>query len=214
MSSFVLKIIACVAMLIDHIGYALYPNVAILRMIGRIALPIFAFQVALGFRHTKDKEKYILRMFLFAVISQIPFSLLTSIHTSTFRLNIGITFLLALLLLYSIEDIKPIWAKILCSLVVIALSCFLKYDYYIYGIALVLIFYYTFNNKKVVFPFYYVTTMIYCMYRKSLLQIYSLFSLIPIMLYNGKKGPSFKYFFYAFYPLHMLAIYIIFKLCS
>lgn len=212
MSSFVLKIIAVLSMTIDHIGYALLPKIAILRVIGRIAMPIFAFQIAIGFKYTKSREKYILRLLLFAIVSQIPFHLLASINAEQFRLNIGFTFLLATLILYSIEEVKQNDWKALCLISIFTIAFLLNYDYYLYGIALVIIFYYTYDNLKIGFPLFYTATLLYCVYRKSLLQIYSLFDMIPILMYNGKKGANIKYFFYAFYPIHMIIIYLIFKL--
>ena len=210
MSSFVLKIIAVLAMTIDHIGYALFPNITFLRAIGRIAFPIFAFQIALGFKNTGNREKYILRILLFSIISQYPFHLLTSIYSNQLKLNIGFTFLLALLVLYSIEEVKPIWGKMLCLIPIFTIAYLLNYDYYLYGIAAVIMFYYTYKKTYAVFPIFYSATMIYCMYKENLMQIYSIFALLPILLYNNKKGPSFKYFFYIFYPVHMLIIYFIF----
>ena len=57
MSSFVLKILACFFMLVDHIGYCLFPNVSLLRTVGRLAFPIFAFQIALGYKKTRSKKQ-------------------------------------------------------------------------------------------------------------------------------------------------------------
>ncbi|MEG1942513.1 MAG: TraX family protein, partial [Angelakisella sp.] len=76
MTSFTLKIIAIAAMLIDHIGYMFFPDMIIFRLIGRIAFPIFAFFVAEGIRFTHDRKKYLTRLLLLAVISEIPFDLM------------------------------------------------------------------------------------------------------------------------------------------
>lgn len=211
MSSFCIKIIAVIAMLIDHIGFVFFPRVEILRIIGRIAMPLFAFQIALGFNHTKNRNKYLLRILAFALISQIPFMLLMSIHSDEFKLNIGFTFLFALLILYSIEEIKPFWEKIICLVPILFLAWWLNYDYYLYGVALVIIFYYTFAKKHLAFPLWVIASFVYSLYKKNLRYIYSLLAFIPIFLYNGKKGKDIKYFFYAFYPLHMLLLYLIFR---
>ena len=69
MSSFVLKLIAIITMLIDHIGAVLYPEIRWLRLIGRIAFPIFAYLVAEGFYKTSDIKKYLKRLFIFALVS-------------------------------------------------------------------------------------------------------------------------------------------------
>jgi len=75
MSSFVLKIIAIITMFIDHVGYAIFGKFSFFNYIGRIAFPIFAFQISEGYSHTKDLKKYFLRLFIFAIISQVPFML-------------------------------------------------------------------------------------------------------------------------------------------
>ncbi len=213
MSSFALKTLAVIAMLIDHIGYTFFPSEDLFRIIGRIAFPLFAFQVALGFKHTKDRNKYILRMLIIAIISQIPHQLLLSIYNSKFSLNVCFTFLLALLILKSLEDVKPIWSKILCLIPLFVISYFLKYEYYIYGILLVITFYYTYKNPLLMLAWVFILTNVYAAYRNSVLIFYSIVALIPIAFYNGKKGKDLKYFFYAFYPVHMLVLYLIYMFC-
>lgn len=74
----ILKIIAMVTMLVDHIGVLIFPELRILRTIGRIAFPIFAYQLALGFKHTGNRRRYRKNLFVFGLISQIPYMLLNS----------------------------------------------------------------------------------------------------------------------------------------
>ena len=98
MSSFILKIIAIVSMLIDHVGIAYFGHFSYLNLIGRFAFPIFAFQISEGFLHTKNLSKYFFRLAIFAAISQIPFSLFNNtFYTNTLSLNIFFTLLLGLL---------------------------------------------------------------------------------------------------------------------
>ena len=89
MSAFGLKIIAIITMIIDHLGYAIFGEFSFFNYIGRIAFPIFAFQISEGYIHTKNLKKYFLRLFLFAIISQIPFMLFHSIISDQFYLNIS-----------------------------------------------------------------------------------------------------------------------------
>ena len=104
MSSFCLKLIAILTMSIDHLGLVLFNNNLIMRIIGRIAMPIFAFQIAVGFKKTHSKPKYMFRMLLLAIISEIPFNLMLYFSNySTSNLNICFTFTLALLALYLID---------------------------------------------------------------------------------------------------------------
>ena len=70
-----LKVLAMISMVFDHVGDMFFPGVAWLRMVGRLAMPIFAFFIAEGYSHTHDKKKYLKRMGIFALISEIPFDL-------------------------------------------------------------------------------------------------------------------------------------------
>ena len=69
----VLKLIAVVSMLIDHIGYVFFPSVRLLRIIGRLAMPIYCFCVSEGLIHTSSRKNYLLRVIIFALISELPF---------------------------------------------------------------------------------------------------------------------------------------------
>lgn len=214
MSSFVLKILAVISMLIDHIGFVFFPNLKILRVLGRIAMPIFAFQISLGFEHTRSREKYIERMLLFALASQVPFMLMSSIRVETVPLNIGFTFLLSLLFLYSVEEVKPVWGKILGSVAILIVAYFLKYDYWLYGFSLPIIYYYLNGKPQIMIPTLLFVTTLQCIYKNSTLQFGSLLTLFLIPFYNGKKGKSLPGFFYAFYPLHMLALFVMYQILS
>lgn len=75
MNAFVLKIIAIVTMTFDHTGYLIFGDFSYFNYIGRLAFPIFAFQISQGYIHTKNLKKYLSRLLIFAVISQIPFTL-------------------------------------------------------------------------------------------------------------------------------------------
>ena len=209
MSSFSIKVFAAITMLIDHIGFVLFPNIVMFRIIGRLAFPLFAFQISIGFDKTKNREKYILRMLIFAIISQIPFTLMNSISGIPPKLNIGFTFLISLLLLYSLENVKPILGKVLCLIPILLTAYFLEYDYYIYGIILVLLFYYSSKKTSLMVSLMFVTVSIYSLCKKNPVAPYTMFAIVPILFYNGKKGPDLKWYFYAFYPLHMLILYVI-----
>lgn len=98
-----LRILAYIAMIIDHMGVCFFPNAMWLRGIGRISAPIFAYGIAAGYWHTKQKgsaERYLLRIGVFALASQLPYVMMTQ---SPLHVNIGGTFFLALLLLLAID---------------------------------------------------------------------------------------------------------------
>lgn len=104
----ILKSIACISMLIDHIGYLLFPNILIFRLIGRLAMPIFSFFIAEGCRHTSNRFRYFLRIFLLGLLCQTVYiaqELLTSgkitPQSSCLYLNILLTFSLSIPICFS-----------------------------------------------------------------------------------------------------------------
>lgn len=107
MTSFSLKIIALITMFCDHFGDAYLGHFSFLNLIGRLAFPIFAFQISEGYMHTRNIKKYFLRLSVFALISQIPFSLFSHkfLHSSILSLNVFFTLLLGLLAIYLFDFI-------------------------------------------------------------------------------------------------------------
>ena len=107
MTSFSLKIIALITMFCDHFGDAYLGHFSFLNLIGRLAFPIFAFQISEGYMHTRNIKKYFLRLSVFALISQIPFSLFSYkfLHSSVLSLNVFFTLLLGLLAIYLFDFI-------------------------------------------------------------------------------------------------------------
>lgn len=95
-----LKIIALITMTIDHVGYFLYPTEQWLRIIGRIAFPIFAFLIAEGCRYTRNKKKYFITMLIFAVVCQVAMS----IATGSLTMNIFVTFIFSQLMIFAFDQ--------------------------------------------------------------------------------------------------------------
>lgn len=214
MSSFDLKIFAIISMFIDHLGNVFFPEQLLFRAIGRISFPIFAFQTGIGFKHTKSKEKHILLLLLFALISQIPFLFVTNIHASNSSLNIFFTFAFALTIIYSLEKIKHYVIKIPLALIIFLIAFLLKVDYGVLGILLTVCLYFFNNNKIGTLFIIFAFTILHYLLKGVPLQILGIFSLIFILNFNGKKGPNAKWLFYIFYPLHMLILFICYKLFS
>lgn len=216
MSSFVLKIIAIITMFIDHIGYAIFGKFSFFNYIGRIAFPIFAFQISEGYTHTKNLKKYFLRLFIFAIISQIPFMLFSKIISSDLTLNIFFTLLLGLISIYIYDKSKYKIVGIISAILIGLLANFAHFDYGFYGIAIIFLFYVFKNNiikSSIAFAIattikYLIPIIKYGFYDVYLyLLIATLIPIIFISLYNGKKGKDTKYLLYLFYPIHLLLIY-------
>lgn len=217
-----LKIIACLTMLIDHIGAILYPDQMIFRIIGRIAFPIFAFLIVEGYYYTKDLKKYLMRLGLFALVSEIPFDLaVNSAKVIEFQhQNVFFTLFIALLAISIYDLIKekyPIFASI--ALVGFAvLNEVIQADYGLIGILIIFGFYKCRSNKYGLFFWLLsINLLLGALYTlnsgilsiRTMIQVFELFALIFIFNYNGKKGLSLRYVFYVFYPGHLLLLYLI-----
>lgn len=215
MNSFILKIIACFTMLIDHLKYIIPTKPMFMSYIGRLAFPIFAFQSVQGYAHSKNLKKYLLRLFIFALISQIPYHF----YFDTNELNVLFTLFFGLLCIYIWEYFKT--NKILALtliIVIMAISGTLHTDYSYYGISIMLIFH-IFKDKKVfmtlgfiimTFIFFIIKYKMYY-FRTTVLILFicTLLGIIPCLLYNGKQGPKAKYLFYFFYPVHILLLLLV-----
>lgn len=239
MTSFALKIIAMITMFCDHLGSAIYKSISPFNYIGRIAFPIFAFQISEGFSHTKDLKKYLLRLMIFAIISQIPYILFLSMYSSTVQLNIFFTLAFGLIAIWLHSYIhknisskidnrieQPV-AKFLLKFIVefipVIALCIIgelsKVDYGWWGILLVFMFYYFKQNKLAMNISFIVMCVIFygidiIKYGFNTVYIWLFaFNILPILfinLYNGKQGKKIKYLLYIFYPLHLLILYLLF----
>lgn len=230
MSAFVLKIIAIIAMTCDHLSYLIFGHSSFLNYIGRLAFPIFAYQITEGYIHTHSLKKYFLRLFAFALISQIPFYLFTSIFTDSFSLNIFFTLLLGLTSITIYDKIDKIEYKSkyihrLFNLLSFILTCSIAYfasfvhtDYGAFGV-MIIFFFYVFRNHKLLMNISFIISVLVYYGKKLIIppfaSIYLGFAvctIIPLLfinLYNHKKGKDIKYFLYLFYPVHLLIIYLL-----
>lgn len=217
-----LKIIAMISMVFDHVGDLFFPGLMWPRMIGRLAMPIFSFCIAEGYAHTRDKKKYLLRMGLFALISEIPFDLAFEGKIGLGHQNIMLSFFLAILALMLYDAIrgpagegekKPVGRILLGLLTVLAmavLALVLKADYTVFAVISVFLFY-VLREKH---PLLRSGVGVGFLALTRTVGYYSatVFSLIPLLLYNGKRGRGLKWLFYAFYPGHLLLLYLLRRL--
>lgn len=221
MSSFVLKIFACVCMFCDHFGDAFLGETTFLNYIGRFSFTIFCFQIVQGYIHTHDIKKYILRLSLFALISQIPFMLFYHVVFDSFAINVIFTLLFGLLAILIYDKYNKFVG--ICSFLLLAtIAQICNFDYGFFGVFIIFMFY-LLRNQKTAMSFVFVLAVILKYYLKllpyglpvsylflgskySMLMYFTLFSIIPILLYNGKKGKDAKYLFYIFYPVHLLIL--------
>lgn len=232
LSGNMLKILAAVFMTVDHIGLLFFPAEQIFRIIGRLAFPIFAFMIAEGARYTRRRLRYFLNIFILGVICQIVYF----ITSESLYMCILITFSLSLLMLFTLKDLKvAIFSKVrsgrriaVCSLLfllsvaVAYIACtFLEVDYGFAGATLP-VFASVFDFRLVNIPerfkfldklyirvlIFGAGLLIHALVSDLKIQIYALYALIFLFLYSGERGKyNMKYFFYIFYPVHLVLLY-------
>ena len=230
-SSAGLHVLAMGLMLCDHLWATVVPGNDWLTCIGRLAFPIFAFLIVEGYRHTGNLKRYVLRLLVCALLSEIPFNLMVGSRVVyPIHQNVIWTFLLGLGLIHWNEKAihaKP-WRRILravSSLIIGTLvGTLTMVDYYGAGVVMVLIFY--FFPKRTwqhllcqILALHYVNVEMLgglgyevMLFGKNLFitqQGFALFALIPIWCYRGEKGyskPWFRWLCYGFYPAHMLIL--------
>ena len=227
-----LHLLAMVLMLCDHLWGTIVPGNDWLTCVGRIAFPIFAFLIVEGYFHTRNFKKYMVRLLLFAVLSELPFNLaMGSRLFYPLHQNVLWSFLLSLGLIHWNEQVKAkrkLWLQILVGtasvLIGYIVGLLTMVDYYHAGILTVLVFYF-FRQKK----WWCYIGQILCLWYINIEMLggftyelplfgrtffltrqgFALLALIPIWLYRGKQGYHSKwlqYACYAFYPLHLLIL--------
>lgn len=221
MSGFALKLIAMLTMFIDHAGFILFEHseyYMYFRMIGRLAFPIYCFLLVEGFYHTSNVKKYLKRLGIFALISEIPFDLaFAKKATSTDFLqnqNVFFTLYIGLLVIYFMSLVSKkyplnIMKQNLINFAILAIGCMVSVilgtDYDVLGI-LIIVSFYLFRNNKLILTM----VMIILNFQSGGIQVLAAISMVFIWLYNGEKGIKInKYIFYAFYPVHILFLVLI-----
>ena len=183
-----LKLLACISMLIDHIGLIFFSNNIILRSIGRIAFPLFFYCTFIGYFKTKNLKKYILRLLIVAIISQIPYSLLFNSN----QLNVCFSLLIEIIFLYLLDNKKYLEYIVLFTFCIPFITLI---SYLSIIIFLTPIFYYTKNTKQlfsISYILFYIL-LVYLGYDK--IHLFCLLSL-PLMIFNDKNNLKInKYFF-------------------
>lgn len=192
-----------------------------MRTIGRIAFPLFCFVLVEGFVHTHSKPKYALRMLLFGIVAEVPYDF--ALHGGldgidyTSQLNIMFTLLLAFCALWLADEVGkrlkfPWWGTMLLTVGTLALAAWLAGEdlldvsYHAYGIVLIGVLYLARNHRFVQFVLGCAASYLYCLEHGSWLQMWAAVGLACIAAYNGKRGRGMKYFFYLFYPVHLLVL--------
>ena len=203
-SVFQLKMIAMITMVTDHLGAVLFPQYLVMRIIGRLSFPIYCFLLVEGAVHTKNIRKYSARLLLFAVISEIPYDLAFFGRALEFQhQNVFFTLFLGLM---GIIILKTCKRGYLLGFLMVFVAEFLRTDYGAFGVLFILLFCILRESDLLKMGFFGLLTFLN---DRGTIKMYACLAIIPMLLYNGKRGYNIKYAFYVFYPLHLLILSII-----
>jgi len=217
MTAFKLKLIAIITMIIDHIGLFFFYNDLIFRVVGRLSFPIFAWLIANGAVHTKNIKKYLVRLLILAVVSQPVVFLVDPFYD---RINAVFTLFIGLVVIAIIQNIKNKFIWIFVIFLGCVASEVLRTDYGAMGVLSIVFFYIFFRNKKlmtlsqlVIYVFPYVRVFDFESFRfaaslRDFYEVFAVFALVLILLYNGKRGVGVRGVFYLIYPLQYVVIYL------
>lgn len=220
-----LKIIACVTMLLDHIGAVFMPSIVnynlyyALRIVGRLAFPIYCFLLAEGVAHTKNPVKYGLRLFVGILLAEIPFDLALFGRFTWDHQSVMVTLFLGFGMALIIQKLDR--TKLVPVIAFAFLAELFRTDYGAWGVGMIALFVLTRERKdRNMIQMLMLAAICYLMNSASVpifgirlpIELFAVLALIPIFLYTGKKSTGSKAvqtMFYLFYPVHLLVLYMI-----
>jgi hypothetical protein len=216
---FVLHLVAMITMLIDHLGCSIFPEYDVLRVIGRIAFPLYAYFVVSGFYHTSNRKKYFKRFLVLALLSEYPYDI---IHFGTWKFslefltnqNVCITLalgLLAMMLTQKLQEkYKSLWISVLPFTLAAIAASMVRSDYMFVGIFLIYCYYVAYRTNKDFVPLASLPYLFLNIFGsepgEEWRYLTVIVSIILLFQYNNKpvKIPKwFKVLNQVFYPLHL-----------
>lgn len=221
LTNFELKMIALFFMTIDHIGYFIFPQYIIFRIFGRLSFPVFAFLIGEGFKYTSNRIRFITTLYGFGLLLYFVIPFPNIFITLGIATAIMFVFSKDLIVKFPVLNnipftIMPFVQVALAILISLSLKV-VDGDYGLYGVILIILIY-IINISKTnlitkcalyVSSYYVLTSVFYSTYS---IQMYGIFAIFIIALYNGKLGfrnKFSKYVFYVYYPLHIGVLYLI-----
>ncbi len=227
-----LKLLAMITMLVDHVGYGIYyrfyelDNIyTAMRLIGRMAFPLYCFLLVEGFFHTSDFRKYGIRLLILATISEFPFDVAVNLHPSFFDYNnVIFTLLIGLLTIGAIDYIKNdniSWLdstalQTFAIIGVYALGCLFSFvmhtDYGYTGVTVIVAMYYLYGTDMSHRLLSFGTGVVILVIGCGLRELAAFAMVLPVVFYEGNRGSSNKilrHCFNLFYPVHLAVIAIV-----
>ena len=204
MTGFQLKLLAMLAMTADHIGAVFFPEIPLLRWIGRLVMPVLCFFIGEGLRHTRSPRRYLLRLTGFALLSELPFDLAFYGGIEWGHQNVYFTLALGLLALWAIQSrgMEGWLLALTAALAAELLGC----DYGMYGVLLILLLdrFHRARSEQLA-----AAALLNLAFFGLQTQTMSLIALPLLWLYNGKRGRDDRRLFYLYYPAHLCVLGIL-----
>ncbi|MCA5006389.1 hypothetical protein IPZ78_14675 [Sphingobacterium sp. WQ 366] len=204
-----MKMIALITMFLDHFTRVIYPDIYVFKVVGRLAFILYSFLLVEGFVHSRHTGKYLLRLLLFTLLSEIPYDL--AFGNTLFdpqRQNVFFSLSAGLVSLLIIDSKKVATdAKVLLIAALVTVANLFHFDYYYLGVLQIICFYIFRSSwwKKVltigilnVFYMFKIAT-----------QAAAILAFIPLYFYNGQRGKKTGLLYYIFYPAHLLLFWLI-----
>jgi len=212
LDGFTLKLIAVAAMVVDHLGALVFPEALWMRVVGRFAMPVFAFLLVEGYHQTRHLGRYLSRLLVFAVVSQ-PFYHLVFPH----GLNVFFDLLAGALLIWATDRIRSLWLVSAVVMAAGAAGIFLTLDWWHLGVWMVFVFHLTRGRPGrtavVMGALLLVNSGVFALVSArtgdpsygliNFINLGCILSLPLLNLYNGRRGRDLRYLFYGFYPAHL-----------
>ena len=217
-----LKAIACITMLLDHIGAVFLPESLLLRCIGRLAFPVYCFLIAEGSHYTKDPGKYALRLTILALLSEVPFELALYGGYTQYRQNVILTLLTGFFALEAMKQCPNLLLKALVAVPFVLVGRYLRSDYGYRGVMLIVLFGLTRQlpyrhllqllGMAAIFGPMASAELLHIGGFTLKMQQLALLAMVPIALYSGEKrtmSKAVQWGFNLFYPVHLAIIALI-----
>lgn len=214
-----LKLIALITMTIDHLGMMLFPRIKLLRIIGRIAFPIFAYMIAEGCQYTRNRKKYLFSMASLAAVCQLVYFF----ATGSLYMSVLVTFSLSIGLIYLLDRYDPqqrgSQLSFFLGLSGVFFLCYMAHDvlfpktdfgieYGLWGVLLPVFTYWGAKRQKKLQ--YFTVGLALLGLTWGGIQLFCLAAIPLIALYNGKRGKrKMKNLFYIYYPAHLVVIHFL-----
>lgn len=201
-----IQLIAVLTMLVDHLGIVYFPDNEGMRIVGRVAFPIYVYLLVIGYQRTRNVKRYMIRLSTLALLSQLPFMYALNLKS----INVIATLCLCLLALLIIDRVAQRSLMIAAVLSILLLLDLLPFDYGAYALFLVLM--YRFIPKAWWIPVHIVLNIAFMFYSGWLLQHYSVFGTIVILsLLQLDKFRLPTWLWRSFYPVHLLILAVLWK---